>query len=264
MKDPIVHSQPIEDITVVYAQEEHVRPGARFGPVIRSTYVFECCTGGSGSVIINGKEFPFSAGQCYVLLPGDTVTHTSHGVTSRQGCWCCLDGDSLDVPLKSIGITSESPFLPPELFHEICSWITQLNQHWKSRDAGARFRQLSCAYGLLGVILKNKPEPRQSTLVDKAIGLMQIKYPDSLSIADIAQQVGLDRAYFSKLFKKNTGSSPYQYLTRLRIQKACQLLDIQQYSVSEISYMVGLEPHNFSRLFKNEIGMTPREYQHKI
>ncbi len=262
MKDPVTLNAK-DDIAVIYAAQEQVRPGSRFGPVVRSTYIFECCTKGGGCVFINGTQVPFTAGQSYVLLPGDTVIHTSDSVTGREGYWCSLGGSSIGAALESIGITSETPFLPPELFHEICGWFAQLSQQWKCRDTGARFRQLSCAYGLLGVILKNKPEMETASLIDKVISLMQAHYPDSLHIGDIAQQVGLERSYFSRLFREKTGLSPYRYLTRLRMEKACQLLDAQEYSVSEISYMVGLEPHNFARIFKGEIGKTPKEYQRK-
>jgi len=50
--------------------DRNLEPGVRYGPVIRDTYVIECCTGGFGSAIINGVEFPVQAGDCYILLPG--------------------------------------------------------------------------------------------------------------------------------------------------------------------------------------------------
>ena len=43
-------------------REEDLAPGARFGPVIRDVYIFECCTEGKGSVIINEKEFSIRKG----------------------------------------------------------------------------------------------------------------------------------------------------------------------------------------------------------
>ena len=92
---------------------------------------------------------------------------------------------------------------------------------------------------------------------------MQTHYPDALSVATLADHVGLERTYFSDLFKKKTGLSPYQYLTRLRIQKACQFL-AQGHSIAETSYLVGMEPHNFGRVFKKEVDCSPREYLRKL
>ena len=72
MRDKHMPGLSREDISVIYAERENVRPGSCYGPVIRSVYILECCTGGVGSVIINGTEHPISAGCCYMLLPGDT------------------------------------------------------------------------------------------------------------------------------------------------------------------------------------------------
>ena len=231
--------------------------------MIRSVYIIECCTGGRGSVIINGKAFPVGPGMCYALLAGDTVIHTSDAAEPRQGYWCALDGMSVLTHLENAGITSGTPFIAPELFAPMCRWMEQLSQLWECRDAGAQLRQTACAYGLLGTMLQNKPATEKSSLIDIAIGIMQTHYPDPLSVGSLAEQVGLERTYFSELFKKKTGLSPYQYLTRLRIQKACQLL-IQGHSVTETSYLAGMEPHNFGRVFKKEVGVAPRSYLRKL
>lgn len=262
MRDKHIPSLSREDISVIYAERERATPGSRFGPVIRSVYILECCTGGKGSVIINGTEFPVSAGCCYMLLPGDTVVHTSDEAEPREGFWCALDGISVGVHVENAGITSAAPFISPTLFSPICHWLEQLTQLWVCRDAGAQLRQTACAYGILGVMLQNKPATEKSSLIDTAVGLMQIHYPEPLSIAGLAEQVGLERTYFSDLFKQKTGYSPYQYLTRLRIQKACQLM--QEHSISDTAYLVGMEPHNFGRVFKKEVGVSPRTYLKKL
>ena len=262
MRDKHIPTLSREDISVIYAEREQPTPGSRFGPVIRSVYILECCTAGCGSVIINGTEFPVTAGSCYMLLPGDTVVHTTDSKNPREGYWCALDGISVGTHVENAGITSQNPFIDPALFPAILHWMEQLTQLWVCRDAGAQLRQTACAYGILGVMLQNKPATEKSPLIDTAIGLMQIHYPEPLTVAGLADQVGLERTYFSDLFKKKTGYSPYQYLTRLRIQKACQLM--QNHSISDTAYLVGLEPHNFGRVFKKEVGVSPRTYLKKL
>ena len=133
-------------------------------------------------------------------------------------------------------------------------------QHWPCKDAGAQLRQAACAYGLLGALLQNRPAPGNTGLIDKVIGYMQANYYEDLSVEQIARQVGLERTYFSHLFKEKTGQTPHRYLTQIRIRKACQLLDSGKYTVSEVSYLVGLTPHNFSRQFKQELGITAQQY----
>lgn len=253
-----------QDIRIVYAEKERIRldetHGPIYGPVIRSVYLLECCTDGEGSVTINGKTFFVSAGVCYALMPGDVVSHYSNPSNVRQGFWCAIDGDTIGPLLAQLGITSENPCFPPALYPRIHYWLEQLVLHWERTDAGAPMRQLSCLYGLLGELLESCPRPLSGTAVDRAVGYMQTNYPEALTVDSIAAQAGLERTYFSETFKKHTGLTPYRYLTRLRLQKACHLLDTRRYSISEVAYLVGLEPHNFARLFKKEIGSTPQEY----
>ncbi len=253
-------THPLE-IKVLYAGKEHVLPGRACGPVVRSVYIIECCTDGQGSVVINGTEFPFVGGQAYVLLPGDAVRHTAGPDTYREGMWCALDGLSIGKYLQEAGLSSDSPFISPALFEEVRHWLGAMVDCWKKQDSGAQLRQTACAYGLLGAILQNRPVTQKDTWLERALGYMQTNYPEQLSVETIAEQAGLERAWFSTQFKKKTGVSPHQYLNRLRIKKACQLLKSSDYSITDVAYMVGLELHNFSRTFKRELGVTPQEYQ---
>lgn len=261
--EDIINSAAPEDIRLVYAGPETASPGSRFGPVIRSVYIIECCTGGKGFVVINGKEFPVSAGTCYVLLPGDAVIHTSDVNDPRQGCWCALDGVSVGTHLQALGITADMPYAPAELFEPICQCVQSLVDQWQCRDGGAQLRQRGGVFWLLGTMLRNKPMEKKTSLVDNAIGFMQTNYPEPLNVSQLAHQLGLERTYFSDLFKEKTGLSPYRYLLRLRMQKACQLIE-QGHSVTQTAYLVGMDPHNFCRAFKKEVGHTPREYLHVI
>ena len=106
---------------------------------------------------------------------------------------------------------------------------------------------------------------RKEYLIEKAIGLMETNYAEDLNMTDLAGQVGMARAYFSTRFKEETGVTPHQYLTTLRIQKACLLLESSDgHSVEEIAYLVGSDPKNFSRQFKTHTGKTPLQYKKEL
>ena len=77
---------------------------------------------------------------------------------------------------------------------------------------------------------------------------------------DIAREIGLERSYFSVLFKEKTAVSPHKYLTSLRIRKACDLIEKERCSISEAAIATGLDPCNFARIFKKETGETPLTY----
>ena len=68
--------------------------------------------------------------------------------------------------------------------------------------------------------------------------------------------------HFSVLFRKQTGTSPIRFITRLRIQKACELLDTTNFPISEISTQVGFANQlYFCRQFKQQIGIAASQYR---
>ena len=86
--------------------DKDLEPGVHYGPVIRSFYVFECCTKGYSTVIINGKEFSFGPGDAYVLFPGDIATHTTDLSDPLEGIYCFTTGRALN----KISVSSSQPF----------------------------------------------------------------------------------------------------------------------------------------------------------
>lgn len=74
------------------------------------------------------------------------------------------------------------------------------------------------------------------------------------------------KEYLCKLFKKETGFTPYDYLKNVRIKRAMDLLrSVNRYKVYEVGEMVGLSnPVYFSKQFKEAAGVTPKEFQTKF
>lgn len=247
--------------TVLYCEKEDgLLPGERYGPIIRDVYIIECCVEGYGSVIINDKEFSISPGDCYILFPGDTVIHTADSTNPRKGYWCAVDGLDLGFLFKKAGISSLNPYAPREIFSELCGCIQKMVNEWGKGDAGESLRETSCIYEFLGVLMKNKKVSVYDDRIERAIGMMETKYHEKLSVDQIACEVGLERSYFSVLFKEKTTISPYQYLTNLRINKACDLIKNQNCSISEAAIATGFDSCNFARVFKKVTGITPAKY----
>ena len=92
-----------------------------------------------------------------------------------------------------------------------------------------------------------------------------MNYARKISIADLAAHIGLDRSYFGQLFRQATGLAPRQYLLKLRMAKACQLMGHSDLPVSTIARSVGYDdPLLFSRMFRKEMGCSPSGHRKNL
>jgi two-component system response regulator YesN len=106
-----------------------------------------------------------------------------------------------------------------------------------------------------------------SNAVSRAIRYIEEHYAEQLSLQQVASHVHLNAAYFSHLFKKETGRSFVNFLIDVRMDKAKQLLCNTDLNVTEVSGMIGYDlPNYFAKLFKQSTGLSPKEYrkQHSI
>lgn len=93
---------------------------------------------------------------------------------------------------------------------------------------------------------------KHSSLITEAKEFIVKNYQEeTLSLSDVADQVGLSSSHFSTTFKQETGKSFVEFLTSVRMDKAKEMLCFTDMKASQISYEVGYkDPHYFSYLFK--------------
>ena len=101
--------------------------------------------------------------------------------------------------------------------------------------------------------------------IQEAMDLISKNCADpNLSVSQVASELGLSEGPLSHLFKKETGTTMGNYLTRCRIQKAMSLLRQRKLKVYEVAEACGYRDITyFSGTFKKLVGMTPSEYQNQ-
>jgi len=104
-----------------------------------------------------------------------------------------------------------------------------------------------------------------SLLVKHGLAYLHQNYTRPISRKDVADAVGVTENYLSQIFRQEITISPWDYLTRLRIQKACDLLQSTPDSITAISYQVGFnDSAYFSRVFRKITGRPPQEYRRLV
>ncbi|MDI4647148.1 response regulator [Cohnella hashimotonis] len=110
--------------------------------------------------------------------------------------------------------------------------------------------------------IQEKRSGRSSNVIEHTQKFISENYAKNLSIADIAASVYLSQTYVSLLFKQETGETIYEYLMKVRIEKAKELLRDPRIKFYEVCEQVGYsDPSYFGKLFKKMTGLTLSAYR---
>lgn len=101
-------------------------------------------------------------------------------------------------------------------------------------------------------------------LLPESIKYINEHYPENIIIKNLAEIEHYNESYYCEWFKRKTSLSPMEYLKRLRIEKAKELLIGTDYSISQIAEQVGYSFNSsFSRIFKEAEDLSPAQYRKK-
>lgn len=102
----------------------------------------------------------------------------------------------------------------------------------------------------------------KSRRIAKVCDYIEKNFEEPIKLGDVAQWVNMSESAFSHFFKKKTNCTFIDYITNLRIAKACQMLAKTSHTVAEVCYTCGFNNlSNFIRIFKKKKGYTPNEYR---
>jgi transcriptional regulator GlxA family with amidase domain len=120
---------------------------------------------------------------------------------------------------------------------------------------------------LFTVLIRRNRGPRRevreaSQRIAASIEFMKRNLGRAMDVPELSEQAKLSTSHYSALFKRQTGRSPAEYFTRLRMQAAAELLEETTRSVKDIAKQLGYrDPLYFSRVFAGVHGMAPTEYR---
>lgn len=101
--------------------------------------------------------------------------------------------------------------------------------------------------------------------IERVVSYIAEHLDEDLSIDRLAAIACLSRFYFAKAFREIVGTSPNEYVTRLRVIRAKYLLSLTDLTVLQISKDCGYRSQStFGAMFKRSIGVTPTEYRSQL
>ena len=151
--------------------------------------------------------------------------------------------------------------------HQVSAAFSELGHTWSSKLPGHLMRCRSLILELLSLVINETHRVIAASrvphfhVINNIVKSIQRDYASVFSVDELSEASGLSPAYFRRLFKQVTGHTPINYINRVKIDKAKDLLLSGECNVSEAASAVGFENvFYFSRLFKRISSVNPSEY----
>nr|WP_216626440.1 AraC family transcriptional regulator [Paenibacillus phytohabitans] len=231
--------------------------------------------GGQGSVTVDHKKYQFKAGMLFYIRPG--VFHSMEFDLEDPLCFLAVHFSYAQVNLMEGRWTlGEEPEMLPlhtaqdlKDYYQIEEIFSKLVEGWNAKLPGYEFTAKTALQLLLIAIYQNHKRHNQnfstSLKVEKVIGYMQEHISTRVTLPELAGLVQLSPAYLSRAFKEITGYSPIEFFSRIKMDKAKELiLEGSGKKVKEIAGELGYaDEFYFSRIFKRIEGISPSEFYSK-
>jgi AraC-like DNA-binding protein len=232
--------------------------------VLHGEGVFE--SHGTTTMLSAGHIFHFCTGHRFRLTSSIEnplhyyALHFDYRMLKWEGNALQVSDSEGSLPFEPVMKFQDNSGVQSLFDHLYLIWSEKRNGYeWQSRMAFMELlREISRQHRLSGPANNEQ----SSKLIEASVDYIKKNFCRKLVREQLAENASLSISYFSILFKKETGYSPIQYINRLRIDHAKQLLRSTTSPISNIARDVGYEdPLYFAKVFAKETGMPPREYR---
>lgn len=235
-----------------------------------STYQIMFVNRGTGTLSINGETHLAEAGKTFFLKKGKKVQAISkllepmefymisYSYSSRyqmNGKWQLFKEEGFEFPIEGeINVGNQL---------QVLRLLEQLYECAEEQADLREYRQTSLFMEFIYMVMKEIQEPTDDSIKGMELSFDYLKenYMKTTSLELLSQMAGYSPSYYSRLFKKIKGVNLTSYITKLRIERAKELLLLSNSSFQNIAQSVGYnEESYFSRMFKKETGNSPAHY----
>lgn len=212
------------------------------------------------------RETTIREGDLFLLFPGEWHSYHPNPRTGWKSYWIGFRGRNMDDRVRAGFLSPQKPVYHVGFSDEI---VRLYKEAYNSAVIEAAYSQQLMAgivnhlIGIMYSLERNIQLSKNQTHVDmisRARLRIREALESSLTIQQVAEEMGVSYSNFRKLFKEHTGLSPATYQQDLRLQRAKELLSTTDLSVKEIAYRLNFEsPDYFSAKFKIKTGRRPSE-----
>lgn len=226
------------------------------------------CANGLGWCEIQGRYHSVQSGDVLVIPPNIDHVYAADEGDPWSIHWLHAQGNLLDAFLRELDVTADRPVIrvgeDAQLFALFEELMGNLEHGYTTLQL--IYASQTLAHLLAAMIRDHRgghhEQPGGHQRIAQTITYMRQHLDKPMSLDAFAGVANLSRSRYTALFKVQTGYTPIDYFMRLRIHRACQLLDTTNQSVKVIAASVGYDdPLYFSRVFRSVTEVSPTEYR---
>lgn len=231
----------------------------RFGPSVRNQYIIHFVLSGKGE--FNGHTV--EKGQGFLIVPGMHEEYHSDESDPWAFLWI-ISEDPMMEPFFQIHAADEKTGIFN--FHNLHAFRLIVQRLTTATSSFSTTSQLAEMFlHIFNSCVLNEGAPKSSVTkiyFDFAVNYIKTNLHLPLSVTDLCNAIGITQPYLYKIFKKETKTSPKQYVSICKIAAAKELLAHTTLPVSQIATSVGYENVlDFSKFFSKQSGMSPTAYR---
>ena len=236
-------------------------------PKGRKDYQLLYIAAGQGHFFINGQERVVSAGNIIVYLPGQPQEYVYYKDDKTDVYWVHFTGSDVEkiIDYYNIRLSENIIYIGTSPDYQwLFGQIIQEMQLCRPRFEELISLLLRNIFILISrnLIGANRADNSLENEVELAMHYFCENYREEINVEDYALSRGMSASNFYRVFKQISGSTPLQFILKLRLSNAQNLLENSNLSIAEIASAVGYEnPLYFSRIFHKHIGVSPSEYR---
>ena len=188
--------------------------------------------------------------------------HEYHTIGNTEFVWLHLDGsNTADFYQQAVqmhgGFVFDTPYA-----EQIKNGIYEIVFAFRNEQTLSEVRLSQKLYTLLTAMVdtasQEAGQTEENDTVSKAMHFIQEQYMNPISLLDVATHVNMSQFHFSRLFKKDCGYSPHEYLILTRLNRAKHLLKTTGLPVKVIAQKVGYQNvSSFTNAFTDRVGISP-------
>lgn len=229
------------------------------------------CTDGAGWCELESQRWEVHEGWALFIPAGTPHIYAAAAEMPWSICWAHFAGTQSSSFLKALDVSPERPLLyAPDTSRIVAAFEEVYGRaHHGYSDVGLLTMSTSLSRWM-GLLKGAQRAPHSRGRHNEEKILQSIQYMrehlyKSCQLAELAEVAQLSPSHYSYLFKQQLNVSPGLFFIRLKMQRACELLDMTNLAVAEIAEQVGYDdPYHFSRMFKKVFGKSPSSYRKMV